>query len=324
MKVLLAVLSLAMIQSSLFADDMSRSSAFPQNTVNVHDVENGDVLTWLDGKWVNGVVTDSGVVALSTLSDVSISSLANGQLLVTDGANWHNSSNVALVGNMGIGTTTAPTLASLYVSGNMGVGTTAPGAKLAVGSAGNVGGFEADGTMYQSGLGTTYSDLPIYLNSAASNVAPSFVTYKGTARLPVMSDSSPNAKELPFAVDWTHAYKEGSNAEIHCHYVASANTACNFRWGVNYQWVNDSGAFASSPTNAVVTDANLTAAAGLNYVTIATPVGTGKVINSNMIGTIYRDSVDALDTCNGIDAYVVSCSIHIEQDTLGSRNLTTK
>lgn len=236
-------------------------------------------------------------------------------------------------GNVGIGTSAPRTRLEvsdiLYSTGNIGVGTSAPQAKLDVQGGAYIGvgtaytQIETDGTLYFGGAATVFEDLQVVLNSATAVNAPS-ITSKYGSRLYTFSDEAVNEDQLPFTAQLTHSYKEGSNVTPHVHFTGEDTTACNFVWDIDYRWTNYNVGIGTSDANATVTVANSGTADLHNMAAMPAISGSGKTISSIITGTLYRNSTNADDTCDGKSAYLLQFDLHYEQDTIGSRQTIVK
>jgi hypothetical protein len=207
---------------------------------------------------------------------------------------------------------------------NVGVGTTVPAATLDVsgnahiGSSTSYASIDTDGTLSFVGNATVYDDLQVTLNSATALSAPTITTKYGS-RLYTFSDEAVNEDQLPFTAQLPHGYKVGSPIEAHVHYTGEDNTSCNFVWGLEYRWTNYGSPVLATSDIAVVVSSNNAVTdyhniADFPSITIAT-----RDISSIVTGTLYRNSTNAMDTCNAKSAYLLAFDIHYEIDQAGSR-----
>jgi hypothetical protein len=176
------------------------------------------------------------------------------------------------------------------------------------------------------GDATYYEDLWVQFNPAASASAPSYANYKA-GRVFVFSDEAVNEDQLPFVAQLPHSYKFGSNIEFHVHIVGEDNTACNFRWCVNYSMADINKVFPS--TGQVCKNiANLGTTDAHNYADIGSvtpdPAIYGNFVSTAIIGTVFRNSTSASDTCNAKNVYLLQFDMHVEKDAFGSREETSK
>jgi hypothetical protein len=186
----------------------------------------------------------------------------------------------------------------------------------------------SDGTLKLNGNATAFVDLlPSSISIGGGGNAPSFTAYNGgNLRAYEFVGSGAQLKELNMGFQLPHEYKEGSSIMPHIHlHVPNDGTGGTIKFYCEYEWANIDQAGAISPVTVAgtkVVTANFGAQNNV-IVSFGNIVGTGKTISSIFMCRIYRDPADASDTF-GASAWLKSADIHVEIDTLGSRQATSK
>ena len=271
-------------------------------------------------------VIDSGLTSGRNTYATTNGQLADNSLWVFDGT------------NVGIGTSVPADLLdvnrklSVESGGNVGVGTWNPRYKLEVDGtlyAGSTGGYteiQADGSLYAYGAATWFDDLPITLNPASAVNAPTYTTWKG-GRVITLSDEAANEDQIPFTTQFPHSYRFNSPFDFHVHIVGEDTTTCNYRICVDYSLADINKAFPTNGTGCA-NIANLAVQDAHNYIHLVDitpdPAIYGGYVSTAVVGKFYRNSTNALDTCDGKNVYFIGGDLHLERNTLGSRAETTK
>ena len=187
--------------------------------------------------------------------------------------------------------------------------------------------FEADGSMLMVGSATVFDDVyPSSVTIGSGGSAPSFTAYNGNLRAYEFLGSGATTKELNMGFQIPHSYKEGSTIVPHIHlYIPDDGTGGVIKFYCEYTWtnVNQTGTTATTTTSGTITRV---ANEGINnnaILSFGEIVGTGKTMSSVFMCRIYRNPADAADTF-GVSCWLKSADIHIEMDTLGSRQILTK
>jgi hypothetical protein len=171
---------------------------------------------------------------------------------------------------------------------------------------------------------TVYEDINFEaLNLRLGASAPDLINILGSWSIYALAfDGAAITEEIHAGWEILHGYKEGTDINIHFHWMPTNTGAWNVKWQFEYSWVNIDGTF-SAPTIVSVVDAtNTTAWQHLksNEITIT---WTGKTIWSHIVFRIFRDPTDALDTYAS-DAVLLSAGLHYQIDTMWSRQINTK
>jgi len=181
--------------------------------------------------------------------------------------------------------------------------------------------FEQDGTMVMTGNATAWDDLQVTLNPATAVYAPAYVDYKA-GRVLQFSDEAANEDRIHFVAQVPHSYKMNSVIKPHVHWVGEDNTAGTVAWKIDYTTANVMGVFTTT-TSSTTYAANSSTTDLENYTSLG-DIAALNGLSSIILGTIYRNSTNALDTYNGKSAYLLQFDLHFERDTLGSRLELTK
>ncbi len=201
----------------------------------------------------------------------------------------------------------------------------ATGAKIgAIGT--NYSEFEADGTLVAYGAATTFDD---------SQSAVNFMRVGGTAlTLDVLAGGIYQYRfdltdEIHSQIQLNHRYKVGTDIDLHIHLVNKAavgSTAYNVGIEVEYMWGGLDGVFGTPATLSTVDCSFKDAAAlthkvfGLASLTPATGQGT---ISSYLLMRIKRVA-GTTESLAGNNIFLLGVDVHVEQDTLGSRQESIK
>jgi hypothetical protein len=188
-----------------------------------------------------------------------------------------------------------------------------------IGSATNNTSFSPTGTQRMNGSATVWNDLniPGLAVRTQGTADPALSTFGSTTRIFTFSGTTMN--EVFFTVQLPHSYKEGSDIEPHVHWcpMTSPASTLNVRWGLDYQWQNNTDVFTATDTAVLATGA--TGIVGYKHLitSFGNITGTGKTISSILVCRLYRLPADAADTYTGA-AGLLAIDFHFESDTLGS------
>lgn len=182
--------------------------------------------------------------------------------------------------------------------------------------------FEEDGTYKAVGEATTWNDLPP--NPIARSRQPA-------VNNPTLATLVGNIQQFTFAIndyvsdnlELLHEYKEESDMSFHIHWSnqGTESTTKSVIWSLEYAKANTYGAF---------TTATVTASADITVGTVdrqhfitAFPTVSGTGIG---IGALFAYNIKRIASGNEPtqNPFGLQVSAHIEQDTLGSRQVFTK
>ena len=192
---------------------------------------------------------------------------------------------------------------------------------------GNYTQVETDGTLEFNGDATVWDDLRIPVSSArvlgpGGTFPPIVTSYKGGFTL-AFEDQAVNEQSIFFTAQLPHSYKAGTDIVAHIHWTPEDDSAGNVAWEFTHSWANEEAVFPGETTVNVTTAADTTIDKHQIDI-ISTMDGTGKTISSVIICSLLRNSGDASDTYNGLDANLHEIDFHFEKDTVGSRGVLTK
>lgn len=185
--------------------------------------------------------------------------------------------------------------------------------------------FEADGTMQAVGAATTWDDVyPSSVTVGVGGTAPSFTAYAGGNLKAYEFTGGTSNKELQIGYQIYHSYLEGSIIVPHLHlHINNNGSGGTVIFDMIYHWANRDATGAVSETTVQAT-ATLPADSTVrqNYIlSFGNITGTGKTISSTFMTQIKRRQ--DLDTFTG-SVWLLSADIHIEKNTIGSREALSK
>jgi len=236
------------------------------------------------------------------------------------------SSYFSLFSATGIDGTDTPTKLSdaIRILGNMGacIGDGTGVDKFGDVAGGNYSEFEADGTLRFYGNATVWQDIdfPIIIRTTGANI-PTLVTLQGNVTAPQWSVNDFSVCE---AQELVHAWKEGSQVQWHVHFVTNGLDATNryVNFEVEWFWVNPNGTLSATITSSgdTLIPANTpTKTMLIRQVTVATFAG---VIGGHVYARLRR--IASIGTAPTGDPWCSMLQLHIECDTVGSRQISTK
>jgi hypothetical protein len=190
---------------------------------------------------------------------------------------------------------------------------------LNLGAAGNQITTDANGDVTMTGSATYWDDVVIDgLAVRPGGTAPGLAGGI-SGGLYLYAFDAASDESVHFTVQLPHGYKEGSTIYPHIHWYSPQASTNVVRWGLEYQWANVAGTFSGSTVYAEPANAGLT-----NQLADFTAItGTSKTISSILVCRLFRDADHANDTF-AYDASLLSIDFHVEMDTLGSHEVTTK
>jgi hypothetical protein len=192
------------------------------------------------------------------------------------------------------------------------------------GAAVNYSEFEADGTLVFNGNATVWDDIviPAFALGVVASI-PDSINFGPSGNLKIRGfDGAATSEMLYGSFELPHGYKEGTDITVHVHWTPTNANAGNVKWQFEYAWQNVDGTYGA-PTTITVTDSTDSTAWKHLRADFAAISGTGKTIGSVLVFRIFRDPADAADTYAS-DAGLIDIGCHVELDTVGSRQITTK
>lgn len=186
--------------------------------------------------------------------------------------------------------------------------------------------FTTNGFLFLHNNNTEWEDCRVAVNhvKVPATKNPDWTPYKGGLILSFGAEAiEANEEEVYFMIQLPHAIKEGSTIKPHVHWVAKADEANKaVRWGMSYSFANIDASF---PAETIIyvngetnNDANKHLVAYFPDIVLST-----MLISGMLIIKLFRNSSSGSDTYTD-EAYLLEFDIHIEQNTLGSREVLVK
>jgi hypothetical protein len=186
---------------------------------------------------------------------------------------------------------------------------------------GNYTEIESDGTIVAKGAASVFRDeLPSYLVPAAGGAAPDSVahTIGGVARQLYSFDGNATVEILSGSFEIPHDWKVDSEIEIHIHWRPSTTGTGNVEWHFDWEYSTPQG--APVPKTALSGVATIPAAQQywhkLDQIGLINATGFSL---GGKIGFNLRRSPSGINDTYGADALLEQIAMHVEIDTLGSR-----
>lgn len=132
-------------------------------------------------------------------------------------------------------------------------------------------------------------------------------------------------EDVGTTLELNHNWKEGTVLKPHVHWMPTTAAAGNVVWQLDYVLVNRTatGAVGAAATTITVTQAAGGVAWAPRLAEFADIVTTGLLIGTQMHVRLFRDPTVGGDTY-GADAALATFGLHVQVDTLGSRQVAVK
>ena len=128
-------------------------------------------------------------------------------------------------------------------------------------------------------------------------------------------DGGVTTEELHSSGEILHGYVEGTDLDIHVHWITTTTNAGNVKWQLEYHWINPETVYGDPTIISSTTATNETA--WKSWHSYFPPIdGTGKDQGSELVFRLFRDPTE--DTYAS-DAALIQVGIHYQIDALGSR-----
>lgn len=190
--------------------------------------------------------------------------------------------------------------------------------------AGNYSEFESSGALKFSGNAKVWQDVdfPIIIRNTGANI-PSISTLQGNLTAPQWAVNNYAVCE---GQEIVHQYSEGSTGYWHIHvYTGGTDTSATYlKWEMEYSWANLN---STLPSNIVVTTTDYQIPANTKALThLLIPIGTFQSTTAKIGGHIKTrlKRVSSTGTAPTNDPYCEMLQMHIQCDTVGSRNIASK
>lgn len=185
--------------------------------------------------------------------------------------------------------------------------------------------FEADGTLKKVGAATVWKDIdfPIIIRTTGANI-PALTTINGNLQMPTWSINDYVQCE---SQEFIHEWKEESTVYWHAHITTNGTNVDNryVRFTVEYGYVTPNGQWIF-PATIDSGDILIPANTATKTMTISglgnfTPQA-GTKIGGHVVARLTR--IASTGTAPTGNPWVPMLQLHVECDTDGSRNMTTK
>lgn len=199
-------------------------------------------------------------------------------------------------------------------------------ATVRIGTSSNYVQVDENGDISLVGTATQWDDVypsSVTVGTQGSNV-PAFTAYNGNLKA-YEFHGAVNLKEINLGFQLNHSYKVESTIVPHIHvYAPSDGSGGVVKFGCEYTWasIDSVGVLATTTVYGTVT---LAASTVYNnkIISFGNITGTGKGMSSVFMCRLFRDPTDNADTF-GSSVWLKSADIHIEKDTIGSRQELVK
>lgn len=150
--------------------------------------------------------------------------------------------------------------------------------------------------------------------------APDLIALGTTSIETLGFDGINTPEEVSVALELNHNWKEGTNLKPHIHWYPTTAAAGNVNWQMEYVLVHGNVVPASTIINVIV------ATPGVAWRSVFTNfpeiVTTGFVIGTQFHVRLFRDPTD--NDTYGSDVALATFGVHVQIDTLGSRQVAIK
>jgi len=190
--------------------------------------------------------------------------------------------------------------------------------------------FESDGTMVAEGAATVWADIDfsILIRTTGPNI-PTLTAFNGNLTMPQWEINDLNMCE---SQEFIHEWKEGSECFWHIHLSTGAEDATDryVRFELEYGY-SVGGNMAAWTFPATITTDDLlipadTPAKTQMILSLGSFTPTGAKIGDHALARLRR--IATSNTTNfpapSVDPWIPMLQMHVEKDTLGSRQMTTK
>jgi len=186
--------------------------------------------------------------------------------------------------------------------------------------------FTTNGFLFLHNDNTEWEDFRVAVNNVKvpATKNPDWVSYKGGLILSFGNEEvEGNEEEVYFLIQLPHSIKEGSTIKPHIHWIAKSNEASKVvRWGMSYSFANIDASFPTETK--IYTNATTNNEADKHVCAYFPDIPLPNMLISGiLIIKLFRNSSSGSDTYTD-DAYLLEFDIHIEKNTIGSREILVK
>jgi hypothetical protein len=187
--------------------------------------------------------------------------------------------------------------------------------------------------LYLEGTATMWDDLrvPVLSTRVPAIGGPGFAKWldngSGSTGVFLYWFSPTSEESVYFVAQMPHRWKEGSDIEVHVHWVPKTNallTPTDVCWGLEYTWQSINGTFGN--TTIIYGDEQTNGSGEYmtkdkHYLTeLGTITGSGQTMSSMLVCRLFRDATGVGGTDDyGNDAGLMEIDFHHQIDSLGSK-----
>jgi len=153
------------------------------------------------------------------------------------------------------------------------------------------------------------------------SAAPDLITIGSTSIETLGFDGVNTLEEVSAVAEMNHNWREGTIIKPHVHWLPSTNDTGNVHWQLEYVIIQDDAVAGAGRTIEVIQAAAETAWTQ-QFASFPDIVTTGLAIGAQIFFRLFRDPTD--EDTYGADAAVATFGLHVQVDTLGSRQVGVK
>lgn len=172
--------------------------------------------------------------------------------------------------------------------------------------------------------GYNYNDINLGSVSLGTGAgAPDNVTISSSGLIVKGFDGNVTTEQIYGSVEILHSYQEGTDIIPHVHWMPTTANTGNVKWQLEYALFKNNGTVTSTTTTITVSSsANGLAWEGI-LAAFSIISGTNITIGDQLVFRFFRNPTDGADNY-GDDAAVNTIGFHFKQNTLGSRQISSK
>lgn len=184
-----------------------------------------------------------------------------------------------------------------------------------------LGGLRA--STFRPGVDGTWVDFNFGVGALTrGSAAPNLISLGATSIEVLGFDGVNTLEQVSASIEMDHNWKEGSIVKPHLHWLPATAAAGSVKWQLEWVVVDDDSTLGASATLAV-----LQAAPGVAWqmqrADFADINLAGYDIGTQFFLRLFRDPTDG-DDDYGADAALATFGLHVQVDTLGSRQVGIK
>lgn len=176
-------------------------------------------------------------------------------------------------------------------------------------------------------LADRYDDQQVDVTAVKATGAnqPTLAAFTGGCQLYKFIGTGLNHQEVFFSVQLPHKMRENTTIYPHVHWAPDTAAAGNVEWGLEYEWRNIGEAYTGTTTiyTGAIAAPGVAKQSSIAPFSGITPSATQGEISSILCCRLFRDPTRANDTY-AADAWLLGFDIHVQVDSLGSRDEFSK